>query len=170
MFSPFARQPFCRLAYLFINPSSPISKPAIHPARWLPGRRSRLVALNFKWLQFSPLIARRSGRQHVGEGGPRRAACSGGVLLGRGEAGSITTAAMCSFSFLIIFGGRSLIWGCAARLIVPSSLLARAADGGAAFLGKTATSALELALTVNVRSAAAERRHSPRPLLQGVPR
>lgn len=54
MFSALIRQPFCRLIYLFINLSFPISNPAIHPACWLPRLQSLLVTLNFKCLQFSP--------------------------------------------------------------------------------------------------------------------
>lgn len=54
MFSTLTRSPFCRLIYLFINLSFPISNSAIHPACWLPRLQSLLVTLNFKWLQFSP--------------------------------------------------------------------------------------------------------------------
>lgn len=57
-----------------------ISNPANYPACCLTTLESLLVTLNFKWLQFLPLMAGRSGRQHVGEGGPRHAAYSGSPI------------------------------------------------------------------------------------------
>lgn len=60
----------------------------------------------FQMAPIFPLMARRSGRQHIGEGGPRQAACSRGSIRekrgGRGEVWSITTVLMYSFFFMII--------------------------------------------------------------------
>lgn len=63
----------------------------------------------FQMAPIFPLMARRSGRQHIGEGGPRHAACSrGSIREKRGTRGgeerfwSITPVVMYSFFFFFM--------------------------------------------------------------------
>lgn len=88
----------------------------------------------FQMAPIFPLMAQRSGRQHiVGEGGPRHTACSRGSIReeretrgGRREVSSITPVVMYSFFFFFYdyFGDCVLILGWVERLIGPSLLLA----------------------------------------------
>lgn len=86
----------------------------------------------FQIAPIFPLMARRSGRQHIGEGGPRHAACSrGSIREKRGTRGgeerfgaSRQQSCILSLFFYDYFGDCILIWGCVSWLIVPSSLLA----------------------------------------------
>lgn len=87
----------------------------------------------FQMAPIFPLMARRSGRQHIGEGGPRRAVCSrGSIREKRGTRGGerrglehhASSDVFFYFFFYDYFGDCFLIWGCVAWLIVPSLLLA----------------------------------------------
>lgn len=83
----------------------------------------------FQMAPIFPLMARRSGRQHIGEGGPRHAACSRGSIRENGDESQERRVVMYSF-FYDYFGDWLLILGCVAWPIVPSLLLT---DSGAAF-------------------------------------
>lgn len=142
MFSTLTRSPFCRLIYLFINLSFPISNSAIHPACWLPRLQSLLVTLNFKWLQFSPWwhgeVAGSTSERVVLDRLP-----AAGVLLERREVGEERSGASrqywCILSFLWLF------WRLLSHLgmcgMADCSIFAAGwvADGGAALLCKAAS-------------------------------
>lgn len=128
MFSTLTRQPFCQPIYLFINLSFSHFESG-HPSCMLAAQASVTACHSeFQMAPIFPLMARRSGRQHIGEGGPRHGACSRGSIRekrgSRGEVWSITPPVMYSFFFYDYFGDCFLIQGCVARLIVPSLLLA----------------------------------------------
>lgn len=102
----------------------------------------------FQMAPIFPLMARRSGRQHIGEGGPRHAACSRGSIRekrgmrerGRGEVGSITPVVMYSFFlFYDYFGDCFLILGLCGMADYSISASGWAADGGAALPSKGAS-------------------------------
>ena len=97
----------------------------------------------FQMAPIFPLMARRSGRQPIGEGGPRHAACSRGSIRGkrgRGEVRSITPVVMYSF-FLFLW----LFWRLLSHLglcgMADCSISASGwvADGGAALPSNAAS-------------------------------
>lgn len=80
MFSTPTQQPFCRLIYLLIYWSFPHCRSS-HPSCMLAAQASVAACHSeFQMGPIFPLMARRSGRQHIGEGGPRHAACSRGSI------------------------------------------------------------------------------------------
>lgn len=92
--------------YLLEFPNSKSS----HPSCMLAAQASVTACHSeFQMAPIFPLMARRSGRQHIGEGGPRHAACSRGSIrerqgmrVGRGELFSIPPALMYSFFMIIL--------------------------------------------------------------------
>lgn len=106
MFSTLTRQPFCQPIYLFINPSFSHFESG-HPSCMLAAQAPVTACHSeFQMAPIFPLMARRSGRQHIGEGGPRHGACSRGSIRekrgSRGEVWSITPPVMYSFFFFMI--------------------------------------------------------------------
>lgn len=81
MFSTLTQQPFCRLIYLFIYLFELSHFKSGHPSCMLAAQAPVTACHSeFQMAPIFPLMARRSGRQHIGEGGPRHAAGSRGSI------------------------------------------------------------------------------------------